>query len=122
MPAAHGLDVTPSHTGSVWPQPSPGRYRESMSIEQVQSFVAVAEEGTVVRAARRLHITQPPLTRRIRSLESELGVQLFVRQPFGMELSDAGERFLPHARHILTSLDAARDAARGRPGRPQPVQ
>jgi DNA-binding transcriptional LysR family regulator len=81
-----------------------------MSLVQLQSFVAVAEEQHVGRAARRLHVTQPPLTRRIRALEDELGVSLFVRTPRGMQLCEAGERLLPRARRILAAVEEARRA------------
>lgn len=77
-----------------------------MSLVQLESFVAVAEEEHVGRAARRLHLSQPPLTRRIRSLEDELGFELFERTPRGMRLRPAGERLLPQAREILARVDA----------------
>lgn len=79
-----------------------------MSLAQLEYFVAVAEEGHLGRAALRLHISQPPLTRQIRSLEDELGAPLFARTPRGMRLLPTGERFLIHAREVLDAVQAAR--------------
>jgi len=79
-----------------------------MSLAQIQYFVAVAEEGTLSKAALRLAVSQPPLTRQIRLLEDELGALLFQRGPRGMSLLPAGERFLVHAQRVLAELAAAR--------------
>lgn len=84
-----------------------------MSLTNIQSFVAVAEEGHVGRAARKLHLTQPPLSRHILALEDELGTPLFERTPRGMKLLPAGEVFLAHARRILAEVETAIARTRG---------
>lgn len=83
-----------------------------MSLDQLQAVVTIAEEGTLVRAARRLHISQPPLTRKVRALEDELGVALFDRVPGGMRPTPAGERLLDRARGILAEVERAAVEAR----------
>ncbi len=85
-----------------------------MSLSQIQYFVAVAEEGNVGRAAKRLRIAQPPLSRQIRSLEDELGTALFTRTPRGMELLPSGAVFLDRARKILAAVDEAKEALQRR--------
>lgn len=83
-----------------------------MSLDQLRYFVAVAEEGHVGRAAVRLHISQPPLTRHIRALEDELGGPLFTRTPRGMELLPVGEVFYSRARTILDEVEGAATAVK----------
>jgi DNA-binding transcriptional LysR family regulator len=78
-----------------------------VSLPQLRYFVTIAEEGHVGRAAQRLKVSQPPLSRALRSLEDELGAPLFERTPRGMRLLPAGEAFLGHAREILGAIDAA---------------
>ena len=93
-----------------------------MSLAQIRYFVAVAEEGNVGRAAERLHIAQPPVSRQIRALEDEIGTPLFVRTPRGMQLLPSGRAFLDRARQILSAVDeasaAAKSAATGTPSWP----
>jgi DNA-binding transcriptional LysR family regulator len=73
-----------------------------MDFRHLRAFIAVAEESSVTKAAERLHISQPPLSRHIKQLEIELGITLFVRHRHGVTLTDAGQRLLEKAR-ILAS-------------------
>lgn len=68
-------------------------------------FVAVAEEGSIRAAAHRLHLTQPPLSRHMRSLEKRLGVQLLTRTPRGVLLTPAGDVLLVEARDTISRLE-----------------
>jgi len=84
-----------------------------MELRHLRYFVAVAEEGSLLTAAqRRLHTSQPSLSRQIRDLESEVGVKLLERQARGVALTAAGRVFLDHARLALLQVEAATAAAR----------
>jgi LysR family transcriptional regulator, hca operon transcriptional activator len=84
-----------------------------MELRHLRYFVAVADAGSLtVAAQQRLHTSQPSLSRQIRDLESELGVQLLARRARGIELTPAGRTFLDHARLVLSQVDAASEAAR----------
>jgi len=73
------------------------------------AFQAVAEQGSVGRAAKVLNATQPTISRRIRTLEEQLGQPLFERDSRGMHLTAAGADMLPHARHLLYEMAAIQD-------------
>jgi LysR family hca operon transcriptional activator len=83
-----------------------------MELRHLRYFVAVAEEGSLTHAARRLHTAQPSLSRQIRDLELEVGVKLLERGARGIELTAAGRTFLDHARLALLQVEAAGEAAR----------
>jgi DNA-binding transcriptional LysR family regulator len=91
-----------------------------MELRHLRYFTAVAEEQNVTRAAARLHVSQPPLSRQIRDLEEELGVELFKRTAKSVELTEAGKIFLNEARAVLLRADEAvqtvRVVARGARG------
>src|SRR5690606_13779502 len=92
----------------------------SMELRQLECFVAVAEELHFGRAAARLRMTQPPLSRQIQLLEQELGVTLLERHSRVVRLTAAGQRLLRDARHLLDysgrAVLAAKRAAHGEAG------
>ncbi len=83
-----------------------------MELRHLRYFVAVAEEQNVTRAATRLHVSQPPLSRQIRDLEEELGIVLFERSAKSLRLTEAGEVLLVEARAVLRRVDEAVQTAR----------
>jgi DNA-binding transcriptional LysR family regulator len=83
-----------------------------MELRHLRYFVAVGDALNFGRAARALHIAQPPLSRAIRALEEELGTPLFARGTRGVTLTGAGAALLPEARRLLRDAQAFRDGAR----------
>lgn len=92
-----------------------------MELRHLRYFVAAAEELNIRRAAERLHVSQPPLSRQLHDLEAEVGAQLFVRGKQGVQLTEAGRFFLKEARQILSqsqrAMQLAQAASRGETGR-----
>jgi len=92
-----------------------------IELRRLHAFVVLAEEGNITRAAERLGMQQPPLTRLLRGLETELGVLLLRRLPRGVQPTEAGQALLEEARAVLARAaeveDTVRRAARGEQGR-----
>ncbi|WP_158276647.1 MULTISPECIES: LysR substrate-binding domain-containing protein [Solirubrobacterales] len=89
-------------------EPAPHR----IELRHLRSYVAVAEERHFRRAAERLHMSQPPLSQQIKTLEEALGVELLIRNRRGVEVTVAGQAFLEQARAVLAAMDQAVDVAR----------
>src|SRR5439155_21048219 len=91
-----------------------------MELRHLRYFVAVGEEEHYGRAAVRLRVAQPALSRQIQDLEEEIGFKLFDRLPRGVKISTAGKLFLEDARRILQQVteatDRAQRVARGQSG------
>lgn len=83
-----------------------------MELRQLRYFIAVAEEQNFGAAAKRLNVTQPPVTRQVHALEQELGVKLFSRTARGSQLTEAGQLLLHEAREIVERTNRARERTR----------
>ena len=83
-----------------------------MTIHQLEYFCAVAEEGSVSAAARKLHIAQPPISRQLTLLEDELQVRLFVRKSKGVVITEAGQQLYAQSRRLLEGMRQLADSMR----------
>lgn len=90
--------------------------RATMDIRQIRAFLAIADTGSVTRAAELLHIVQPAVSRQLKLLEEDVGAPLFERERSGMVLTEAGQVLMDRARRALRELDAARLEIRPTPG------
>ena len=85
-----------------------------MEFAQLKTLIYVAELGSLTKAADRLNIAQPALSRQIKLLEAELGVTLFERHGRGMMISDAGRDVLEHATRVMAEMETIRNTAANR--------
>src|ERR1044071_10508819 len=94
-----------------------------MEIRQLKAFMAIADARTFTAAAERIHYTQAALSMQIKQLEREVGVPLFTRMPRRVVLTEAGERLMARAPHILREHDAGpaglAETAGAKHGRPR---
>jgi DNA-binding transcriptional LysR family regulator len=91
---------------------NPAAGAPDMDLRDMRHFLAVAEERNFGRAAERLHMAQPPLSRHIRALEEELDTVLFIRTPKGVELTEAGQTLLDEVPNLLALAQRARERTR----------
>ena len=89
-----------------------------MNLLQLKYFIAIVEEGSFTKAAKRLYIAQPSLSQHVKNLEDELGADLLRRTARGIEPTEEGEELLQHARVILEQLETARAAVQNASGEP----
>lgn len=83
-----------------------------MELRHLRYFIAVAESGSFSAASEKLFISQPPLSAQIKQLEEEVGVALLTRLPRGVQLTQAGRRFLEESKSILAQVEKAKDLAK----------
>lgn len=83
-----------------------------MDLRSIKYFVRIADLGSITRAAEHLGVAQPALTRHVRSIEAELGMQLLVRLPRGVRLTGAGRQFLEHCQRVLREFARVKEELR----------
>src|SRR3954452_24357268 len=81
-----------------------------MTLQQLEYFLAAAQQGSFSAAAEHLHMAQPSLSEQVRRLEAELGVALFHRVGRGLALTEAGRTLRPGAERVLADVEEARDS------------
>ena len=87
-------------------------YQKLFALTDYESVIAIAEEGHSGRAARRLNVTQPALSSRLRRIEEELGVRLFDRDRGGVSATPAGEQFVEGPERVITAAEETAQSAR----------
>src|SRR5438105_2344101 len=95
-----------------WPETAFQVYLREMELRQLRYFVAVAEEANISRAAQKIFLTQPALSRQIKALEEEIGQCLLERQAHSIRLTPVGEALLLEARDLLERADQALERVR----------
>jgi DNA-binding transcriptional LysR family regulator len=93
-----------------------------MELRHLHAFVAVAEEGTFTKAARRLHISQPPLSKQVQQLERELGTALFIRRRDGIELTRDGQMLLERAQAAVKAFHEFEECTKSVNSRERPLR
>lgn len=87
-------------------------YHAPMNFRQLRAFAMIVDAGGFARAAARLHVSQPALSRQVLNLENELGIPLFDREPRQVRLTSQGEEMLRHCRKVLSEVEALAERAR----------
>ena len=80
-----------------------------MELRVLKYFAQAAEEGNITRAAQKLHVTQPTMSKQLKDLETELGVKLFTRSNYSIKLTQAGELLKKRAEDILSLAAKTKD-------------
>ena len=104
MHGIYGTPVVPSVSPLVTRTRRAAPHSMDLETRQLRMLVAIADEGTVTRAAAVLNVSQPALSHGLRSLERSVGVSLFARQPRGLVPTEAGDRLLRTARAVLREI------------------